>query len=62
MRDDFPVLINLVRDELISVLDEHLQILRAELEVCQPWGRAVTFKEFDACGAPHFLREEGDYH
>ena len=37
------------------VIDECLRILRAELEGGWPWGRRVTFKEFDACGVPHFF-------
>lgn len=36
LREDLTILIIILRDELISVLDERLRILRAELEVGRP--------------------------
>ena len=55
MREDLPGLVNTSREELISVMDERLRILSADLEAGRLMNREVSFKEFDACGGPHFF-------
>ena len=37
------------------MLEDRLRILWAELEASRPWVCEVTFKEFNACGAPRFM-------
>lgn len=55
MREVFPGLISSVRDELISVMDERLRVLRSKMEFSRPWDHRLNFREFDACRAPCLL-------
>lgn len=62
MIEDSHGMINTVRDEMFSVIDEHFRIMRAELEASWPRACKVPFKEFYVCGAPRFMVKEGAYH
>lgn len=55
MREDLLGLINLIRDELILVMDERLSILQVDWEVGLHEAPEVCFREFDAYRAPRFF-------
>lgn len=38
------------------MMDEHLRILQVDLKVGRLKASEVTFRDFDACGAPHFFK------
>ncbi|CAI9293181.1 unnamed protein product [Lactuca saligna] len=55
MREDFLVMINMIKNKLILLLGKHLRIIRAELEAVVRWASEVIFREFGACRALQFI-------